>query len=48
VDRDVLLVGTTGEVLTPENLSKIYRRDVRVGMLDGSTVILSGRRHGDR
>jgi len=48
VDRDVLLVGTTGEVLTPENLSKIYRRDVRVGTLEGSTVILSGRRHGDR
>jgi len=48
VDRDVLLVGTTGEVLTPENLSRIYRRDVRVGMLEGSTVILSGRRHGDR
>jgi len=48
VDRDVLLVGTTGEVLTPENLSKIYRRDVRVGMLEGSTVILSGRRHGHR
>ncbi len=47
VDRDVLLVGTTGEVLTPENLSKIYRRDVRVGTLEGSTVILSGRRHGD-
>jgi ABC-type Mn2+/Zn2+ transport system ATPase subunit len=48
VDRDVLLVGTTGEVLTPGNLSKIYRRDVRVGTLEGSTVILSGRRHGDR
>ena len=48
VDRDVLLVGTTGEVLTPENLSRIYRRDVRVGMLEGSTVILSGRRHGHR
>jgi ABC-type Mn2+/Zn2+ transport system ATPase subunit len=47
VDREVLLVGTTGEVLTPENLSKIYRRDVRVGTLEGSTVILSGRRHGD-
>lgn len=47
VDRDILLVGTTGEVLTSENLSKIYRRDVRVGTLEGSTVVLSGRRHGD-
>jgi ABC-type Mn2+/Zn2+ transport system ATPase subunit len=48
VDRDILLVGTTGDVLTPENLTKIYRRDVRVGTLDGNTVILSGRGHGDR
>ena len=47
VDRDVLMVGSTGDVLTPENLTKIYRRDVRVGTLEGSTVILSGRRHGD-
>ena len=47
VDRDVLLVGTTGEVLTPENLTTIYRREVRVGTLEGSTVILSGRRRGD-
>jgi ABC-type Mn2+/Zn2+ transport system ATPase subunit len=47
VDRDILLVGTTGDVLTPENLTKIYRRDVRVGTLEGSTVILSGRRRGD-
>jgi ABC-type Mn2+/Zn2+ transport system ATPase subunit len=47
VDRDVLMVGSTGDVLTPENLTKIYRRDVRVGTLEGSTVILSGRRRGN-
>jgi ABC-type Mn2+/Zn2+ transport system ATPase subunit len=48
VDRDVMLVGTTDEVLTSENLTKIYRREVRVSTIEGTTVVLSGGRHGDR
>lgn len=47
VDRDFFMVGPVGEVLTPDTLSRIYRMDVRVGRLEGNTVILAGRGHGN-
>jgi hypothetical protein len=35
------------EVLTGENLSALYRMDVRVNMVNGSTVILARGLHGN-
>ena len=46
VDRDVFQVGTVDEVLTAANLSTLYRMHVRVASVEGSTVILPGKRHG--
>jgi ABC-type Mn2+/Zn2+ transport system ATPase subunit len=48
VDREVFQVGSVDEVLTAENLSALYRREVRVGSVEGATVILTGRTRGDR
>jgi ABC-type Mn2+/Zn2+ transport system ATPase subunit len=44
LDRDAMYVGKTGDVLTPEHLSRIYRIDVQVSTVEGSTVILAGGR----
>lgn len=47
VDRDIFQVGTVGDVLTPDNLSSLYGMPVRVGTMEGNTVISAGRRHGN-
>jgi ABC-type Mn2+/Zn2+ transport system ATPase subunit len=47
VDRDVFQAGRVEDVLTAENLSVLYRRDVQVGSVEGNTVIFTGRRRGD-
>ena len=39
VDRDVFMVGPVASVLTAANLSNLYQLDVRVGTLEGNTVI---------
>jgi ABC-type Mn2+/Zn2+ transport system ATPase subunit len=47
VEQNFFQVGRVAEVLTGENLSVLYRMDVRVNMVNGSTVILARGLHGN-
>ncbi len=47
VENDSLQIGTVDEVLTEKNLSSLYGMPVKVGNLNGSTVIHAGGRHGN-
>jgi ABC-type Mn2+/Zn2+ transport system ATPase subunit len=47
VEQNFFQVGTVAEVLTGENLSALYRMDVRVNTVSGSTVILARGLHGN-
>jgi ABC-type Mn2+/Zn2+ transport system ATPase subunit len=48
VEQNFFLVGPGAEVLNGRNLSALYRMDVKVGNVDGRTVILARGLHGHR
>lgn len=48
VEREFFQVGDVAEVLTAENLSRLYRMPVQVGQVHGNVIVLAGGLHAGK